>query len=197
MTHPNRTAPTRSTRTSPSDITGWAILGWHDISEGVFRPPPKGRPATMTDLFRPPPGVWGLRGDAYLWKDMRRAFRGVELPDSPHRLGKMLAGMFVALTGRELTDDPDAAPFFVARYAGGGMSSGMIAPGWWRYDVGMLLVSRWVQVRSDRVTEPAGADDDDELPPLPPSMIPDPNDPPWTGLHPPDEEDMSGYKLVE
>lgn len=84
---------------------------------------------TIADLFRHEPFDWGLRGDPYLWKDMRDYFENWVLPDSIGELDRRIAIAFEHLTGASIDSKE---PVFNPQYDMGGMSSGHIDPGFWR-----------------------------------------------------------------
>ncbi len=92
--------------------------------------------ATVADLFDPAPEwssrSWGLRGDLFLWIEMRQALCHVALPCSPGALLETLSKAFTSLTGAELTR---GGQFPVARFARGGMSSGFVSCDFWTQDL--------------------------------------------------------------
>ena len=54
------------------------------------------------DLFQDVPWQWGLRGDPFLWEEMKRHLSKVPLPNSPEELRDILFQTFNELTGRPL-----------------------------------------------------------------------------------------------
>ena len=84
---------------------------------------------TIADLFRNEPFSWGLRGDPYLWKDMRDYFEDWLLPDSFEELDQRIADAFRILTGAPM-DSKET--IFSDKYDMGGMSSGHVDPNFWR-----------------------------------------------------------------
>lgn len=88
-----------------------------------------GEPATLGELFRHEPMTWGLRGDPYLWADMRDFFADWLLPQSIEELNKRIRYAFRSLTGASIDS---TAPIFLEKYDKGGMSSGHIDPNFWR-----------------------------------------------------------------
>lgn len=97
------------------------------------------KPAHVSDLFDPPPGTWGGRGDPYLWADMRDHFAGVECPGTADELAASVEAMFLRLTGMPMSH-PEG--IHLEKYAHGGMSSGVVWPPFWREDAIPLLRSR-------------------------------------------------------
>ena len=84
--------------------------------------------AVMSDLFDPAPTQWGLRGDLFLWMEMRQALCSAEIPRRPEDLVAVVSCAFAALTGASLEKN---ATVHVKRFARGGMSSGMISGEFW------------------------------------------------------------------
>lgn len=93
----------------------------------------------VASLFMPEPPRWGLRGDPFLWRDMRRHFAGVPLPESPEALSGLVHQAFLDLTGCPV-DHPQHV--LVPRYRNGGMSSGYVAPRFWTETAIPLLCQR-------------------------------------------------------
>ena len=95
---------------------------------------------TIADLFIPDPPHWGLRGDPYLWREMRDHFAAIPLPETFPMLVEKIDAAFLQLTG-----SPISAPesFFVERFAHGGMSSGHVCPEFWREIAVPLLGERY------------------------------------------------------
>ena len=83
----------------------------------------------IAELFRHEPFDWGLRGDPYLWRDMRDYFGCWVMPDSIEELDQRIATAFEQLTGASIDSKE---PIFNSQYDMGGMSSGHIDPNFWR-----------------------------------------------------------------
>lgn len=98
------------------------------------------------DLFDPEPLRWGLRGDPYLWREMRVHLSMTALPSTPEELCNAIAEAFKELTGNSFEQMTD---FAVSRFAHGGMSSGGICPAFWHRTAVPLLLARLEQRRSD------------------------------------------------
>ncbi|MCK0140022.1 hypothetical protein [Aliiroseovarius sp. F47248L] len=84
---------------------------------------------TIGDLFSVEPEHWGLRGDRYLWCELREIFRDVSLPEAETRIHLQLENAFWDATGQSLAFCDE---FFIERFAHGGMSSGYISGEFWR-----------------------------------------------------------------
>lgn len=100
--------------------------------------------AVVSDLFDPAPSQWGLRGDLFLWMEMRQALCHVQVPEQPEDIAPIIASAFQALTGEPLQPRCDV---HVCRLARGGMSSGMVSGRFWSDTFIPLLQSRagWLQ----------------------------------------------------
>ena len=99
--------------------------------------------STIASLFSPRPWQWGLRGDPYLWDEMRAYFGDTPLPEHSEALQTLLEAAFEALTGSPLNSEKDH--IFVARLAHGGMSSGGVSFQFWRETAMPLLIERYNQ----------------------------------------------------
>jgi hypothetical protein len=84
--------------------------------------------AVMADLFDPLPFQWGLRGDPFLWFEMSHALCHTPLADDDSTVERILLACFTSLTGTELSRNRNLS---IARFARGGMSSGMICGETW------------------------------------------------------------------
>ncbi|WP_413699269.1 hypothetical protein ACLKMH_17465 [Psychromonas sp. KJ10-10] len=84
--------------------------------------------AVVSDLFDPAPEQFGLRGDLFLWMEMRQALCYVPVPENPSDLAGIIKSAFHALTGESLEKRED---FCISRFARGGMSSGGIDCSFW------------------------------------------------------------------
>jgi hypothetical protein len=105
-----------------------------------------GRSPAVAALFQDEPRRWGLRGDPYLWREMRRHLEGVECPATSEGLASLIEGAFEELTGFPLSH---ADPIYVEKYSHGGMSSGYVQPKFWRETAMPLLQGRLLAQRSE------------------------------------------------
>jgi hypothetical protein len=95
----------------------------------------------LSKIFEDEPTQWGLRGDPHLWLEMGRSFDHCALPSSISALVNLIEIRFLELTGSPLDGIED---LYLARFAHGGMSSGMIArQGFWIQKAIPLLVQRY------------------------------------------------------
>lgn len=90
-------------------------------------------------IFEEKPKQWGLRGDPYLWEEMRKEFATVPITISLEEFVKEFKDVFEKLTGTPLTR---GAHIFLSKYAHGGMSSGQICGDFWIDKALPLLVER-------------------------------------------------------
>jgi hypothetical protein len=100
--------------------------------------------AVISDLFDPAPSQWGLRGDLFLWMEMRQAFCHIEIPRQPEDLGRLISAAFAMFTGASLEK---GATVHVKHLARGGMSSGMVSGEFWCEKFIPLIVqrSKWLR----------------------------------------------------
>ncbi len=94
---------------------------------------------TLSKIFEEEPLRWGLRGDPFLWKEMKATLGNYEYPDSEEQLTALLKHTYEQLTGASLID---REPIFIERYGHGGMSSGMVSPQFWAEQAIPLLLAR-------------------------------------------------------
>lgn len=87
--------------------------------------------ATVSDLFEPSPTQWGLRGDLFLWLEMRQALCLVNLPKDTDQLAGVISAAFQTLTGKSLVSRVGENDFLVERFNRGGMSSGYVSSLYW------------------------------------------------------------------
>lgn len=86
-------------------------------------------PILVAELFRQEPVQWALRGDPWLWRDMRERLAGVPCPATADELAALIEAQFEQLTGYPISHP---TYFRVEKYDHGGMSGGGIVPEWWR-----------------------------------------------------------------
>jgi inorganic pyrophosphatase len=99
---------------------------------------------SVADLFQDEPTRWGLRGDPYLWRDMKATLSSSTYPGTEAQLTALIEQTYQQLTGASLTN-PD--PVFVERHSHGGMSSGYVSPQFWAETAIPLLRARYRDTR--------------------------------------------------
>lgn len=100
------------------------------------------RPASISDLFNEEPIQWSLRGDPYLWRDMKQQFININCPDSVEKFIEIIETAFQNLTGYPISYDDSIG---LKKYSHGGMSSGFVDPEFWRDKVIPLLKKRYLK----------------------------------------------------
>ncbi len=93
----------------------------------------------VSAIFEEKPKQWGLRGDPYLWEDLKKEFSTVPITISLEDFVKEFKEAFEKHTGNPLTSD---CHIFLSKYANGGMSSGQICGEFWMDKALPLLVER-------------------------------------------------------
>lgn len=89
------------------------------------------------------PSGWGLRGDPFLWEDLKSKFQKMNVPVSALELDRLLHKFF-----KELTGEPPKRGnnIFVERYSKGGMSSGMVSSDYWLEKGFATIIQRYVEM---------------------------------------------------
>jgi molybdenum cofactor cytidylyltransferase len=95
-------------------------------------------PRYLSELFQIQPPNWGLRGDPYLWEDMKQAFANIPFPYSSPQLVADIRRIFKEKTGEEL--DNQVRPY-VPAYDHGGTSSGKVSGRFWMSTAIPLLIA--------------------------------------------------------
>ena len=100
----------------------------------------------IADLFSPDLFQWGLRGDPFLWEELRKALVDAPLPQSEGALIDTIEATFQTLTKHQLPHEAavtDDDSIYVERYLRGGMSSGHVSLSFWRKTALPELLSRY------------------------------------------------------
>ncbi len=79
-------------------------------------------------IFERKPNKWGLRGDPYLWDEMKVNCAAKSLDIDELGIAKLVSEYFEKVAGVPLTYEVRA---YVERFAHGGMSSGSVDGGFW------------------------------------------------------------------
>ncbi len=95
---------------------------------------------TFRDLMAVEPTRWGLRGDPFLWREMREMLSEQAVPSREAEIREAVSVAFEALTGQSIEARHH---FFVERFAHGGMSSGHVDPAFWRTRALEHLIEAW------------------------------------------------------
>jgi hypothetical protein len=92
----------------------------------------------VNDIFDTKPSQWGLRGDHFLWEEMRRFVLTLQLPNTADEFRELLIQIFTEFTGEPPQKGKD---FFVEEFDKGGMSSGYVSSDFW-VEKGFPLLSQ-------------------------------------------------------
>ncbi|MFR9779020.1 O-acetyl-ADP-ribose deacetylase [Micromonospora sp. MS34] len=116
-------------------------------------PPPVGA-GTVGSLFEREPIQYSLRGDSYLWRELRARFADTPLPDDWFTLRTLITDTIEqvvgeALTSRESTPwhDNTAAIYLPEFDPGHGMSAGAVHLPWWVHTGVPILLDRYAALR--------------------------------------------------
>lgn len=82
----------------------------------------------LSVIFERKPTQWGLRGDPYLWEEMKDHCVGESLDIDDYGIAAFVGEYFEKATGKALSFDTDV---YVERFAHGGMSSGSVSGSFW------------------------------------------------------------------
>lgn len=105
---------------------------------------------TVSEIFENEPSKYGLRGDRYLWREMRETLKDVEMPQTAEELKRLIEETYEAATGYPISYERS---FLVDRFKHGGMSSGRIDPDFWVSRGIPLLVERheWPKIEGIQI----------------------------------------------
>jgi O-acetyl-ADP-ribose deacetylase (regulator of RNase III) len=122
----------------------------------AHRPPPVGAD-TIGSLFDREPVQFGLRGDSYLWRELRGRFADTPLPDTWFTFRDLVTAAVeelidVPLTSRKYKSWQDeAAVVYVPEFdPGHGMSAGAVHLPWWHHTGLPILLDRYAAVRAPK-----------------------------------------------
>lgn len=98
---------------------------------------------TIGKLMKEDPLHWGLRGDPYLWQQLKTELKIYKLPRTRSELALTLEQIFGKVTERSLALESE---FVMPEHAHGGMSSGMISCRFWRETAFPLILNRFDKI---------------------------------------------------
>lgn len=95
--------------------------------------------ATIGDLLVLEKEGWGLRGDPWLWMELRKSTSRIPLPGTKKELTTLLRNLVLARTNTTMLDGDSV---YIARFSRGGMSSGHISLRFWEQEGIPSIVER-------------------------------------------------------
>jgi O-acetyl-ADP-ribose deacetylase (regulator of RNase III) len=112
-------------------------------------PPPVGT-GTVGSLFEREPNQFGLRGDAYLWRELRGRFADTPLPADRFTVRRLITDTIEQVVGEPLSsresapwNDNRAAVYVPEFNPGHGMSAGAVHVPWWVHTAVPMLLDRY------------------------------------------------------
>ena len=79
----------------------------------------------VLEIFEEEPRHWGLRGDPFLWRELKEIFKEIDMPDTPQELQVLIEKEYEKSTGHPISYQKD---FGIERFRSHGMSSGFVGP---------------------------------------------------------------------
>jgi O-acetyl-ADP-ribose deacetylase len=118
----------------------------------LLRCPPPAGTGTVGALFNRPPTQFGLRGDAYLWRELRARFAETPVPEHWHTLRTLITGAIEEILGEPLDAGAagrESGPAIYVRAfdPGHGLSAGAVHAQWWRQTGVPILLDRYAALR--------------------------------------------------
>lgn len=98
----------------------------------------------LLGIFRDEPAQWGLRGDPYLWNEMKDVLGAHPCPGTEEQFTMLFEQTYTQLTGTPFANQD---PVFVKRYSHGGMSGGYVSPQFWVEKALPLLLARYRELK--------------------------------------------------
>jgi len=96
----------------------------------------------VSEIFEEEPIQWGLRGDPFLWRELKEKMIRVEMPASPEELQALIEREYEKSTGQSISNMKNIG---AERFKSHGMSSGGVCPEFWVTRGIPLLISRHAQ----------------------------------------------------
>lgn len=97
---------------------------------------------TAAKYFEHSPEQWGLRGDPFLWDEMKISFEKINLPVSSREFDRLLHKFFKQLTGEK---PEKGKTIFIERYNDSGMSGGFVSCDFWLEKGFPLIIKRYLE----------------------------------------------------
>ena len=99
----------------------------------------------LSQIFENEPESWGLRGDPFLWEDLKEKLSQYTIEKSNNNIETILKFNFEILTGHNIDHEDQ---IFLEKYKNNGMSSGHIDVSGWRNNIIPLLVNNYINLTS-------------------------------------------------
>jgi O-acetyl-ADP-ribose deacetylase (regulator of RNase III) len=122
-------------------------------------PPPVGT-GTVGSLFEREPIQFCLRGDSYLWRELRARFADTPLPDDWFTLRTLITHTIEQVVGEPLTNrestpwhDNTAAIYLPEFDPGHGTSAGAVHLPWWAHTGVPILLDRYAALRGSEALQ--------------------------------------------
>lgn len=123
------------------------------------RCPPPVATDSVGSLFEREPVQFGLRGDSYLWRELRARLANTPLPDDWFTLPTLIMNTIEQAVGEPLADhesapwDDNTAVIYVPEFdPGHGMSAGAVHIQWWVHTGVPILLDRYAALRDGQET---------------------------------------------
>ena len=104
---------------------------------------------TVSSLFEEEPKQWGLRGDPFMWRELKEIFSQVPLPASGRECERLIRQALYDIINAEAANplpdrqDPTHTHYWIERFSHGGMSSGYVSTQFWETTGIPILVQRY------------------------------------------------------
>lgn len=97
----------------------------------------------VSEIFEEEPIQWGLRGDPFLWRELKEVFKEIDMPETPQELQVLIEKEYEKSTGHPISYQKH---FAIERFRSHGMSSGGISPEFWVRSGIPLLLGRYAKL---------------------------------------------------
>lgn len=94
----------------------------------------------IEEIFKDEPSQWGLRGDPYMWRELKNAFSDLTENLSQSGFEKELEKRFKSIMQQEGKQTSNKTVWF-KKFPQLGMSGGTISLEWWK-EMGLPLIKR-------------------------------------------------------
>jgi hypothetical protein len=134
--------PGRRLAGTPANYAGTMLQTVRPLQKGIEKTMQKRK--TLSQIFQNEPSRWGLRGDPYLWREMKSVLGDQAYPSTEEDFIGLLEQTYEQLAGKSIKEQ---GSFFVEKYSHGGMSSGQVDPKFWTETGLPLLQARYRETK--------------------------------------------------